>query len=107
FELTAVVAEYRALRASVIRLWRDSNPSPDQHDLDDLTRFNESIDQSLTRAVRAYAVRVERSRNMFLAILGHDLRNPLNAMTLSAKVLTLQTPRPREEAEELMRQIGD
>ena len=29
FELWAVVAEYRALRASVIRLWRESGPVPD------------------------------------------------------------------------------
>jgi hypothetical protein len=30
FELPAVVAEYRALRASVLRLWRESGPAPDR-----------------------------------------------------------------------------
>jgi signal transduction histidine kinase len=84
FDLLAMVAEYRALRASVIRLWRDSAPNPDRRDLDDLTRFNESIDQSLTRAIRSYSERIDQSRQMFLAILGHDLRNPLNSMTMSA-----------------------
>lgn len=88
FDLLALVAEYRALRASVIRLWRDSAPIPDLRDLDDLTRFNESIDQSLTEAVRSYTQRVDRSRQMFLAILGHDLRNPLNAVAMSASVLS-------------------
>lgn len=29
FELWAVISEYRALRASVIRLWRESKPNPD------------------------------------------------------------------------------
>ena len=29
FELWAVIAEYRALRASVLRLWRESEPAPD------------------------------------------------------------------------------
>jgi len=29
FDLLEVVSEYRALRASVLRLWRDSNPAPD------------------------------------------------------------------------------
>jgi signal transduction histidine kinase len=91
FDLLALVAEYRALRASVIRLWRDSAPNPDLRDLDDLTRFNESIDQSLTEAVRSYTQRVDRSRQMFLAILGHDLRNPLNAVAMSAAVLS-ETP---------------
>lgn len=50
-EMEAVVAEYRALRASVIRLWSESAPDPDAHDLDDLTRFNEAIDESLAEAV--------------------------------------------------------
>src|SRR5436190_22521860 len=42
FDLQTLVAEYRALRASVIRLWRESTPSSDACDLSDLTRFNES-----------------------------------------------------------------
>ena len=88
FDLPAVVAEYRALRASVIRLWRASSPEPDRKDLDDLTRFNESIDQSLTKAVGSFTERVDRSRRMFLAILGHDLRNPLNSVMMSAQVLS-------------------
>ena len=87
FDLQSLVAEYRALRASVIRLWRESMPDPDRRDLEDLTRFNESIDQSLTDAVRTYTDQVDRSRQLFLGILGHDLRGPLNAMTLSAELL--------------------
>jgi signal transduction histidine kinase len=62
FDLAALIAEYRALRASVIRLWRESRPTPDLNDLDDLTRFNESIDQSLTSAVLAHTALVERDR---------------------------------------------
>lgn len=87
FDVLAVVSEYRALRASVIRLWRESSPLTDLRDLDDLTRFNESIDQSLTEAVRSYTVRVDRSRQMFLAILGHDLRNPLTSVIMSGQML--------------------
>jgi signal transduction histidine kinase len=88
FDVMAVVAEYRALRASVIRLWRDSGPDPDLRNIDDLTRFNESIDQSLTESIRSYTHTVDRTRLMFLAILGHDLRNPLNSVKLSADELT-------------------
>src|SRR3954453_17669465 len=87
FDLLAAVPEYRALRASVIRLWRESGPSPELRDLDDLTRFNESIDQSLTEAIRSYTQRVDRSRQMFLAILGHALRNPLHSIMMAAEML--------------------
>lgn len=87
FDLLLLVAEYRALRASVVRLWRESGPSPDLGDIDDLTRFHESIDQSLTIAIGSFTTRVDRSRQMFLAILGHDLRNPLNSMLMSGAML--------------------
>jgi signal transduction histidine kinase len=86
FNLNEVVSEYRALRASVLRLWRQSIPAPDLNDLDDVTRFNEAIDQSLAKAVASYTHRVDQSRRMFLAILGHDLRNPLNSISLSAQL---------------------
>ncbi|MCA1659107.1 MAG: PAS domain S-box protein, partial [Verrucomicrobiaceae bacterium] len=66
FDLPAIIAEYRALRASVIRLWSESHPDPDLSDLKDLTRFNESIDQSLTEAVLAYSKLVERERQAAL-----------------------------------------
>lgn len=87
FDMVEVVSEYRALRASVLRLWRQSLPRAHTTDVEDLTRFNESIDQSLAKAVRSYTERVDRAREMFLAILGHDLRNPLNAMVMAARVI--------------------
>jgi signal transduction histidine kinase len=58
-------------------------------DLDDLTRFNESIDQSLRKAVVSYTKRVDQSRQMFLAILAHDLRNPLSSIMMSAEMVAL------------------
>ena len=99
FDLMELVSEYRALRASVIQLWRASGPSPDLRDLDDITRFNESIDQSLTKAVASYTERVDHSRQMFLAILGHDLRNPLNSIMMSAAVVSLTANADGESSE--------
>jgi signal transduction histidine kinase len=86
-DLMQLVSEYRALRASVVRLWRDSKPVPDHRDLEDLTRFHESMDQSLAKAVQGYSGRVEEARNTFLAILSHDLRSPLSAILISAQVV--------------------
>jgi signal transduction histidine kinase len=99
FDLLAVASEYRALRATVIRLWRESAPHPDGRDLDDLTRFNESIDQSLAEAQRTYTEAVDRSRRMFLGILSHDLRGPLHAIISSAKVLSLMAKLDVESSE--------
>ena len=89
FNLNEVISEYRALRASVLRLWRESVQAAEEEDLEDLIRFNESIDQSLAQAVRSFTNRVEESREMFLATLGHDLRAPLNAIMLSSQFLAL------------------
>ena len=87
FNLIEVVSEYRALRASVLHLWRKSVTGADERDLQELTRFNEAMDQSLIEAVRSYSTRIEESRELFIATLGHDLRAPLSAVTLSAQVL--------------------
>jgi signal transduction histidine kinase len=90
FHITEVVSEYRALRASVLHQWRQSLPQPDLNDLDDITRFNESLDQSLARGVGSYSKRIDDSRQMFLAILSHDLRNPLNTIRMAAQVVSLK-----------------
>jgi hypothetical protein len=89
FDMLEVMSEYRALRASVLQLWHDSAPGTDERDLDDQTRFNESIDQSLSKAVASYTKRVDQARDMFLAILSHDLRNPLGAIAMSARALPM------------------
>ena len=105
FDLLEVVSEYRALRASVLQLWRDSAPGPDECDVDDLTRFNESMDQSVTKAVSSYTKRVNQSRDLFLAILSHDLRNPLNSIAMSAALLPRLGP-PVPEALGVVSQIA-
>ena len=87
FNLMQLVSEYRALRASVLSLWRATLPEADVNDVDDLNLFHESIDQSLAKAVNCYTKRIEESRDMFLAILSHDLRNPLNSIGMSAELI--------------------
>jgi signal transduction histidine kinase len=88
FDIMEVISEYRALRASVLHLWRQSLPPPGLNDIEDITRFNESIDQSLAEAVGSYTKRVDQSRRMFLAILSHDLRNPLNCIRMATHIVS-------------------
>jgi signal transduction histidine kinase len=87
FTLNDLVSEYRALRASVIRLWTAEMGQADRHNLDELTRFNEAIDEALCESVARYTLRVDRARDLLLGALGHDLRNPLGAVLQSAQVL--------------------
>jgi signal transduction histidine kinase len=89
FDMLEVMSEYRALRASVLQLWHDSKPAAEERNVDDLTRFNESIDQSLSKAVASYTKRVDQARDMFLAILSHDLRNPLGSISMTANALPM------------------
>ena len=87
FTVAEMVSEYRALRASVIRLWTKENGSLADEDIDDLMRFNEAIDQSLAESVSRYTQDIDRSREMFIAILGHDLRTPLGAVTMASQFM--------------------
>jgi signal transduction histidine kinase len=87
FSVEQMVAEYRALRASVIRLWTKEKGELVPADVEDLTRFNEAIDQSLAESVTEYTQELDDSKEIFLAILGHDLRTPLGAIYTSARFM--------------------
>ena len=91
FDLVQMTSEFRHLRASVMRLWTQSLASPRLEDFQDVMRFNEAIDEALAESTAAYAEQVSRSRDMFLAILGHDLRAPLQAVGMSAELLARKT----------------
>jgi signal transduction histidine kinase len=106
FNLIEVVSEYRALRASVLRLWRQSVRQLDERDLQDVIRFNESVDQSLAEAIRSYNDRLNESRELFLATLGHDLRNPLSAIVVSGGLLA-QSGQLDTENTQVASQIAD
>ena len=85
FTIAEMVSEYRALRASVIRLWTESQGTLDGEDVHDLTRFNEAIDQALAESISRYTYDIDHSREMFVAILGHDLRTPLGTILMGSQ----------------------
>jgi diguanylate cyclase (GGDEF)-like protein/PAS domain S-box-containing protein len=74
FTLNSAVAEYRALRASVIRMWQDEIkrvPST-KPAFEDLIRFNEAIDQAITESVTSYSAEKEQQGRVFNAILSNS-----------------------------------
>ena len=85
FDIDQMVSEYRALRASVVKQWVAGHKTLASTDVDDLTRFNEAIDQAVTESVAHYTKTIDNSRNLFLGILGHDLGNPIGAASMAAQ----------------------
>jgi signal transduction histidine kinase len=86
FDINQLVAEYRALRASVLRLWIDACPLDDASGTE-IIRFDEAIDQAIAESVGDFHAHVEQNRNLFLGMLGHDMRTPLNAIVATASLL--------------------
>jgi signal transduction histidine kinase len=88
FNIDQMVSEYRALRASVVKQWTAANPALSSTDLEDMTRFNEAVDQAMAESVAEYTKMINQSRDMFLGVLGHDLRNPIGAVLMAARRMT-------------------
>ena len=88
FDLVQLFAEFRAMRASVMAFWqRSGGPEAGASSAEEIARFNEGMDKALAQSVQRYSGEVAASRDMFLAVLGHDLRGPLSGINMSAHVL--------------------
>ncbi len=93
FSLIQLSAEFRALRATVLRLWLPQVSAMSASTTNDMVRFNEAIDQALAESVVTYSARADHTRELFLAVLGHDLRAPLSTLSMAGQLLTSeQTP---------------
>ena len=88
FSLLQLSAEFRALRATVLRLWLPEIRDMTGEVSAQMVRFNEAIDQALAESIVTYSARADHVRELFLAILGHDLRAPLSSMASAGELLT-------------------
>jgi len=102
FSLLQLSAEFRALRATVLRLWLPRVDKASMNTVEEMVRFNEAIDQTLAESIVTYSAKTDETRDLFLAVLGHDLRAPLSTMTLAGEMLMREESRP-----EKMSKIGD
>jgi signal transduction histidine kinase len=113
FAFRSVLAEFRALRATVLRLYSETGAS----DLVDVRRFNEAIDEALTESMDRFAVQTDLFRDQFIGVLSHDLRTPLGAITAAAALLAVPEDNPQRRsrvvgrilnsAQRMERMIGD
>jgi K+-sensing histidine kinase KdpD len=94
-----MISEFRALRASVIKLWRSEWAKADTADiLPDLLRFDEAIDQVMTESLGRFTQKLTRSGSLFVGTLVHDFRNPLAAVHNSAQALLARRKLDDEQA---------
>lgn len=108
FNMDQMVSEYRALRASIIRLWETQLTEITRKDILDLTRFHEAIDQALVESIAHYSKKLDYSRHLFLGILSHDLRSPLATAKMSAQLaLKIGAEQMNERQTMLLSQITD
>jgi signal transduction histidine kinase len=114
FTIDQVIAEFRALRASILRL-RTKEPTT-QPQVAELTRFNESIDQMLSESVVRHTKiivdnlrQASRERDEFIATVSHELRGPVAAISNCSDVLKASgtnDPKVARVADMLSRQTG-
>ena len=88
--LGTLIHEYSALR-SILLVELLAVPSSDIVRAS-LVRLEEGFDLAIGAALRRYEQAREQQRERFIAVLGHDLRQPLGAIEMSAHTLATQAP---------------
>jgi signal transduction histidine kinase len=86
FSPIELVAEYRALRASVTRMWIDAAPLT-RETVDQIVRLNEAMDQLVAESIGQFTGRIDHDADLFTASVGHDLSNPVNTVAMSVQIL--------------------
>ena len=106
FQIEQLVAEYRALRANVLRRWTAASSADQVQDLEDVIRFNEAVDQAVAESLETFVSEVNKSRDLFLGILGHDLRGPLSTISSCALLETRVRPTESRHATLILRSVA-
>ena len=69
FSVNDTVSEFRALRASVLRLWSEADGSASLGAGGQVIRFNEAIDQAMAESMERYAIDKEETTHRFDTLL--------------------------------------
>lgn len=108
FEIDEVVAEYNILRGCIHDLADANNLSLQGQPFHILNRV---LDGAIGEAVQSYATQraidIQMRREDYLAFVAHDLRTPLSAISLAARVLELsvQDPSKAEQTTKMLKTL--
>ena len=101
FSVNNAMAEFRALRASVLRLFGEQHASAAAVP-DDITRFNEAIDEALTESLARYSAAKDRQARLFDTLLSTSpdlsyIFEPDGEMIYANKAFARAVGRPAKE----------
>lgn len=102
FDIEAMHAQLCSLRSAVTTMWLDGEAPLTADSFRELQRLHAAIDRAVGEAIARHALQIERSRSLFLGMLGHDLRTPLGAIALACQYLE----RPEIPPERRLEAIG-
>jgi signal transduction histidine kinase len=91
---------------TVLRLWSAASSNVQIEDLEDVTRFNEAVDQAIAESLQVFVTEVDRARDLFLGMLGHDLRGPLSTIATSANLEVRTRPNDSQRAAVILRSVA-
>ncbi len=83
--LETLTREYSKLRIVLMRQLLHIESSDDVRE--SMVRLHEGMDRAINDAMHQYASRRDEVRERFISILGHDLRDPLSTVVISANML--------------------
>lgn len=106
FDVEELVSEYRALRATILRLWSAASSEVQIDDLADVIRFNEAVDQAVAESLTAFVEEVTKTRDLFLGMLGHDLRGPLSTIGNCAALMQRTQPQEARSTAMIVRSVA-
>jgi signal transduction histidine kinase len=92
--LETLTREYSKLRMVVMR--KLNGLLGDAANRESLVRMHEGMDRAISFAMHRYASHREEVRERFITILGHDLRDPLSTVIISANMLAANPALDRE-----------
>jgi len=98
YDLRGVVFEYQALRRTILRLAGPVGPAGTDLWLSQLGPIDfviYAIDRAVADVIDEFLVLRDRARDIFVGILGHDLRTPLQTMLIALEALLMEAERFR------------
>jgi signal transduction histidine kinase len=108
YDLRQVVAEYRALRRVIHTLYSEREQLlPEMRpELPPLRTMHAAHDAAISDAVDQFALDRDRAREVFIGMLGHDLRDPLQAINTGTRLLLKRAAALDEQAARIAARIG-